>query len=122
MFHVAFCIILLVNICKLYRINHLGLGRDSYFFCYNLPVIMWFLFGGGSSSSWCLEWAVPVYCGTTWDFHIIIYFKQLGDQIFPRSKIGQVKTRVMIFTKFCRPLAPKFHAKFQDNQTSGTEQ
>ena len=26
---------------------------SDFFFCYRLAVIMWFLFGGPSSSSWC---------------------------------------------------------------------
>ena len=34
------------------------------FFCYCLPVIMWFLFGEASSSSGCLGWATLFYCGT----------------------------------------------------------
>ena len=29
-----------------------------------LLVIMWFLFGESSSSSWCLGWAASFYCGT----------------------------------------------------------
>ena len=32
-------------------------GRESYFVCCCLPVIMWFLFGEVSSSSGCLGWA-----------------------------------------------------------------
>ena len=39
-------------------ITSVGEGR----FC--LPVIMWFLFGEVSSSSWCLGWATLIYCGT----------------------------------------------------------
>ena len=29
-------------------------GEERELFCYLLPVIMWFLLGGVSSSSWCL--------------------------------------------------------------------
>ena len=41
-----------VYICKLY--TSVGEERESYFFCFRLLVIVWFLFGGVSSSSWCL--------------------------------------------------------------------
>ena len=33
------------------------LEKRELFFCYRLLAIMWFLFGGISSSSWCLGWA-----------------------------------------------------------------
>ena len=39
--------------------------RKSYLFCYYLLAsIMWFLFGGFSSSSWCLGWAALFYSST----------------------------------------------------------
>ena len=45
--------------------------RASLFVCYRLLVIMWFLFGEVSSSSWCLGWAALFNCGTPCAFHII---------------------------------------------------
>ena len=46
--YVVFCIAysVLLYKCKLMGIDNLGLGRDSYFFCYRLLVLMWFLFMG----------------------------------------------------------------------------
>ena len=35
-------------------------------------IIMWFLFGELSPSSWCLGKAALFYCGTPWAFHIFI--------------------------------------------------
>ena len=37
---------------------------ESYFFCYRLLLIMWFLFGHVSSSSGCLGLAALLYFGT----------------------------------------------------------
>ena len=51
---------------------YLGWGRESYFVCYHLLVVMWFLFREVFSSSGCFEWAALFYCGTPWAFHIII--------------------------------------------------
>ena len=50
-----------------------SVGKESA----NLSDIVWFLFGEVSSSSGCLGWAEPFYCGTPWAFHIII---QQGSQ------------------------------------------
>ena len=49
-----------------------SVGEERAIFCYRLLVIMWFLFGEVSSSSWCLGWAALLYCCTPWAFHIII--------------------------------------------------
>ena len=43
--------------------------KELVFFCYCLHVNLWFLFGGGFSSSWYLEWTALSYCGTPWTFH-----------------------------------------------------
>ena len=41
------------------------LGKRELVFCYCLHVILWFLFGGGFSSSWYFGWAALFYCGTS---------------------------------------------------------
>ena len=60
-------------ICKL------GWGRGSFFVCYRLFVIMWFLFGEVSSSTGCSGWAALFYWGTPRAFNIIIFHK--GDKL-----------------------------------------
>ena len=48
----------------------LGWGKRELFFLLPFLELMWFLFRGVSSSSWCLEWAALFYCDTPWSFHI----------------------------------------------------
>ena len=57
--------------CQLERIDYLDWRRESKFFCYHLLVIMWFLLGGVSFSSCCLQEATLFYCGTSCAFHIL---------------------------------------------------
>ena len=45
-------------------ITSVGEERANLTVCCCLPVIMWFLFGEVSSSSWCLGWATLFNCGT----------------------------------------------------------
>ena len=47
LYFVFFCYLF---ISKLKLNGYLGWGIESYFFCYRLLVIVWFLFGGVSSS------------------------------------------------------------------------
>ena len=41
-----------------------SIGEERANVCYRLLVIMWFLFGGASSPSWCLGWTAFFYCDT----------------------------------------------------------
>ena len=43
------------------RINFLGWGRESCFFCCRLLIILLFQFEGVSSSSWCLVYVALIY-------------------------------------------------------------
>ena len=69
--HILYSIVSYLYVSYSESITSVGEER-AIFFCYRLLVIMWFLFGGVSSSSWCLGWAALFYCGTPCAFHIII--------------------------------------------------
>ena len=43
------------------RMNYLGWGRESCFFCYRFLLVLLFLFEGVSSSSGCLVYAALIY-------------------------------------------------------------
>ena len=73
MFHVVFCILLLVIICKLGSVTSVGEERATcnlsaiVLTCnYVVSVRRCFLF------LLSLGWAALFYCGTPWAFHIII--------------------------------------------------
>ena len=74
LFGVGVSCCILYSIVSYLRINYLHLGRESSFVCYCLLVIILFLFGEVSSSSWCLGWAALFYRGSPRDFHIIILY------------------------------------------------
>ena len=60
---------------------------------YRLLIIMWFLFGKVFCSSGCLGWAALFYCGTPWDFHmIILYSHKISVYLHRRVNVMSRKT------------------------------
>ena len=67
MFRVIFCILFVVYLYGNGSGSITSVGEERANLSavvYNVPVIMWFLFGEVSSSSGCLGWATLVYCCT----------------------------------------------------------
>ena len=56
----------------------------------NSLVIMWFLFGDVSSSSWCLGWAALYHCCTPWAFYIFVLLLRRGSDKPHQEKANNI--------------------------------